>query len=279
MPYKTILVHLNDKRRAEALLEPAIALASRYNAHLIGMHVYSSVPAPPIPVPYGSQVLGARGHGRAQGDRGDRRHVRAHDGQAAVRGGVAGAEGAARRPRRRGDGSRPRCRPDRRRADRSRLGFVAAAATSRSGWRWRAAGRCWSCPMSAAIPRSAAMSSSPGSRGANRRAPFSTPCLCSRARRRCISSRSRSAGTIPRVLAPDTSIAAALARHGIKPSVRTSVAADISIGDEILSRLADLGADLLVMGAYGHSRMREMVFGGVTRHITRHMTVPTLLSH
>jgi nucleotide-binding universal stress UspA family protein len=80
-------------------------------------------------------------------------------------------------------------------------------------------------------------------------------------------------------LAPDTTIAASLARHGIKPSVRTSIAADISVGDEILSRIADMGADLLVMGAYGHTRMRELVFGGVTRHIARHMTVPTLLSH
>jgi nucleotide-binding universal stress UspA family protein len=77
----------------------------------------------------------------------------------------------------------------------------------------------------------------------------------------------------------DSSIAVALARHGIKPDVRTSVAGDIGIGDEILSRLADMGADLLVMGAYGHSRMRQLVFGGVTRHIARHMTVPTLFSH
>ena len=80
-------------------------------------------------------------------------------------------------------------------------------------------------------------------------------------------------------LAPDTSIAAALARHGIKPSVHTSAPGDISVGDKILSRLADLGADLLVTGAYGHSRMRELVFGGVTRNISRHMTVPTLFSH
>jgi nucleotide-binding universal stress UspA family protein len=80
-------------------------------------------------------------------------------------------------------------------------------------------------------------------------------------------------------LAPDISIAAALARHGIKTSVHTSQPRDISVGDEILSRLADLSADLLVMGAYGHSRMRELVFGGVTRHIARHMTVPTVLSH
>jgi nucleotide-binding universal stress UspA family protein len=77
----------------------------------------------------------------------------------------------------------------------------------------------------------------------------------------------------------DSTIALTLARHGIKPSVRTSVAGEISVGDEILSRLSDLGADLLVMGAYGHSRMRELVFGGVTRHVSRHMTVPTLFSH
>ena len=80
-------------------------------------------------------------------------------------------------------------------------------------------------------------------------------------------------------LAPDTTIAASLARHGIKATVRTSVAADIGIGDEILSRVADAGADLLVMGAYGHSRMRELIFGGATRHLFRHMTVPTLFSH
>jgi nucleotide-binding universal stress UspA family protein len=59
MPYKTILVHLNDKRRAEALLEPAVALAARNNAHLVGMHVHASVPAPPINMPYSGQVLGA----------------------------------------------------------------------------------------------------------------------------------------------------------------------------------------------------------------------------
>src|SRR5215470_11346418 len=59
MSYKTILVHLNDTRRAEALLEPAVRLATRYNAHLIGLHVYAGVPAPPIPLPYGSDVVGA----------------------------------------------------------------------------------------------------------------------------------------------------------------------------------------------------------------------------
>lgn len=59
MTYKTILVHLNDKRRAEALLEPAVHLASVHGAHLIGMHVHASLPAPPIPVPYAAKVLGS----------------------------------------------------------------------------------------------------------------------------------------------------------------------------------------------------------------------------
>ena len=61
--------------------------------------------------------------------------------------------------------------------------------------------------------------------------------------------------------------------------MRTSAAVDISVGDEILSRAFDLDADLLVMGAYGHARLRELVFGGATRHIAKHMTLPTLFSH
>jgi nucleotide-binding universal stress UspA family protein len=77
----------------------------------------------------------------------------------------------------------------------------------------------------------------------------------------------------------EAAIAATLARQGLKAEVRTSYASDIGVGDELLSRLADLGADLLVMGAYGHSRLREYVFGGATRHIAQHMTVPTLFSH
>ena len=80
-------------------------------------------------------------------------------------------------------------------------------------------------------------------------------------------------------LAPDTTIAARSPATASSRRCGPRCSADISVGDEILSRLSDLDADLLVMGAYGHSRMRELVFGGVTRHIARHMTVPTLFSH
>ena len=54
---------------------------------------------------------------------------------------------------------------------------------------------------------------------------------------------------------------------------------DLGVGDALLSRAADLGVDLIVMGAYGHARLLEYAFGGVTRHLLRHMTVPVLMSH
>ncbi len=49
--------------------------------------------------------------------------------------------------------------------------------------------------------------------------------------------------------------------------------------DTLLGAVAEYGADMVVMGAYGHNRLREFVFGGATRHMLRHMRVPTLMSH
>jgi len=74
-------------------------------------------------------------------------------------------------------------------------------------------------------------------------------------------------------------VAAALVRRGIAATAQTETAGDIAIDDLLLSRAADLAADLLVMGAYGHSRLREFVLGGVSRGIFRHMTLPVLLAH
>ena len=78
---------------------------------------------------------------------------------------------------------------------------------------------------------------------------------------------------------PGADIARHLARHGVAAEVHQSVTGEVAIGDAILSRLADDGCDLLVMGAYGHARLREMVLGGVTRSLLDHMTVPVLMSH
>ncbi len=78
---------------------------------------------------------------------------------------------------------------------------------------------------------------------------------------------------------PGQDIAVHLARHGVQVEAAHYVTEDISVGDMLLSRAADMGVDLVVMGAYGHSRVREMVLGGATRHLLAHMTVPVLMSH
>lgn len=79
---------------------------------------------------------------------------------------------------------------------------------------------------------------------------------------------------------PGADIALYLARHGVKVEVsRETTESDIETGAALLSKAADFGADLLVMGCYGHPRLREMLAGGVTRTILQSMTVPTLMAH
>jgi nucleotide-binding universal stress UspA family protein len=70
-----------------------------------------------------------------------------------------------------------------------------------------------------------------------------------------------------------------LARHGLKVDVHRISGGNIDVGDALLSHAADSGADLMVMGGYGHSRLREFVLGGVTRSIFGSMTLPVLISH
>lgn len=77
---------------------------------------------------------------------------------------------------------------------------------------------------------------------------------------------------------PGADLALYLARHGVKVNViRRQV--DGAIGEALLSMIADLGSELLVMGAYGHTRFREVVLGGVTRTVLQSMTVPVLMAH
>jgi nucleotide-binding universal stress UspA family protein len=78
---------------------------------------------------------------------------------------------------------------------------------------------------------------------------------------------------------PAADIALHLARHGVHAEAAHTVATDIPDGEALLSYAADISADLIVSGAYGHSRARELVFGGVTRTLLAEMTAPVFLSH
>lgn len=78
---------------------------------------------------------------------------------------------------------------------------------------------------------------------------------------------------------PGADIALHLARHGVSAAVEHRVAPDVPDADLLLNHASDMSADLLVVGAYGHSRLREFVLGGVTRRLLREMTLPVLMSH
>lgn len=78
---------------------------------------------------------------------------------------------------------------------------------------------------------------------------------------------------------PGADIAAHLARHGLQVEIASLPREGASAGASILRRAREVGAQLVVAGGYGHSRMREQVFGGATRHLFEHAGMPVLFSH
>jgi nucleotide-binding universal stress UspA family protein len=280
MTYRTILVHLNDKRRAEALLEPTIALARQHNAHLIGLHVYASMPAAPVAMPYASKALASV----SSFDRRESEELAAIFQRMTAKQPFVSEWRSLKVPH-----------VDLASVvlDHGRAVDLIIAGQTDPDWDLS--------PLMDFPERLAIESGRPvlvvpyagrypeigrnvviawkATRESARAAFDALPFLVHAKTVQILEIKEGRRRDYPEALAPDTTIAAALARHGIKPTVLTSVAAGISAGDDILSRVADAGADLLVMGAYGHSRMRELVFGGATREIARHMTLPTLFSH
>ena len=83
----------------------------------------------------------------------------------------------------------------------------------------------------------------------------------------------------PRDQVPGVDLGQHLARHGLKIDVKRITSPEIDVPATILSYAADSSADMIVMGGYGHSRLREFVLGGVTRGLLESMTVPVLMSH
>ena len=78
---------------------------------------------------------------------------------------------------------------------------------------------------------------------------------------------------------PGVDLGQHLARHDINITVNRIPAGDVDPANALISYASDSGADFMVMGGYGHSRLREFVLGGATRTVLQSMTVPVLLSH
>ena len=79
-------------------------------------------------------------------------------------------------------------------------------------------------------------------------------------------------------LLPASAVAEAMSAHGIKLAITTLRSAG-DAGEQICAHAAQQCADLVVMGAYGHSRLREFVFGGATHYVLQNMAVPVLFAH
>lgn len=78
---------------------------------------------------------------------------------------------------------------------------------------------------------------------------------------------------------PGATITAHLKRHGVNAEAAHITNPKVKPGELLLSRAADIGADLIVCGAYGHARWKELILGGVTDHLLEHMPVPLVMSH
>ncbi|MEP1931868.1 MAG: universal stress protein [Roseibium sp.] len=78
---------------------------------------------------------------------------------------------------------------------------------------------------------------------------------------------------------PGADVANYLARHNMNVTIEVVSNPQTGVADTVLNHVSDNGNDLVVMGGYGHSRMREFLFGGATREILEAMTVPILMAH
>ena len=82
-----------------------------------------------------------------------------------------------------------------------------------------------------------------------------------------------------RQFTPGDDIATTLSRHGVRAETHLIRSTRQSVKHELQAQMLDTGADMLVMGCYGHSRFREMILGGVSRDMLRDVPFPLLLSN
>ena len=266
MTFKTIVAIVQNEKDAERVLDCALPLAARFESHLIGIH------AEALPVPYtiGDRLSRRRIHPCVQPKCNEKR---------ATELGSASPRAPRRSPASRPNGAAWRASPATARCP----AFPAPAAPTSSSppsrdpdgdrSQRRRRQRCSTRPAGPvlvvpyAAPPTAPSEAcwSPGTASRRPRAPPSTPCPSSwrptrprsgRRRRRTMPRRS---GTPPAPRSPPAS-------PGTAPTSPSSAAsAGPAIGDVLDNHVAETGADLLVMGAYSHSWLREFLFGGVTR--------------
>ncbi|MBI2752132.1 MAG: universal stress protein [Betaproteobacteria bacterium] len=277
MSYKTILVHLDTDKRVAERLDLAIRLADTFDSHLVGLFALS---APRIPsyalAEAGPVVVEVEARHRAEAARNaeamfkseNARHGRSAEWRATQRDALAAATLSARYADlvvigQHEPGNSSGVTPDFAEelvlsAGRPVLLVPYAGHFAQVGRRILVA---WNAGQEAA-----------------RAVTDALPLLTRASTVQVVAFNPAEAGADHGDI-PGADIGLVLARHGVKVSVAQQQSEEVDIGNQLLSRAADIEADLIVMGAYGHSRVRELVLGGVTRTLLDTMTVPVLMSH
>lgn len=276
MSYKTILVHLDRGKRVAPRLEIALGLAETFDSHLVGLFALS---APRIPsyalAEAGQAVLEAEAQYRAEAAKAakaafsaaSKKHGRSGEWRASSRDALAAVQVSARY------------------AD-----LVVIGQTERGGKTGVAPNFAEEVVLTAGRPvllvpyagkfptvgRNVLVAWNTG-REAARALSDALPLLARAKTVHVASFNPRDEADHGEV--PGADIGLMLARHGVKVSVEQQTSRGADVGNQLLSRAADLQADLIVMGAYGHARLRQLVLGGVTRTLLETMTVPVLMSH
>jgi len=279
MPLKTLLVHVNDKPQCRQQLAVAIRLALDFDARLVGIYLVPTIELTPsvaamLPDDVVARRLEETGAAQAQAEKLFR--------QAAQVAGLTAIEWRAPS----GDPviaavAHARCadltvigQPE---ADQPDFRFLEELAQTMA----LSAGRPtlitpYATPATSVGQR--VLVAWDGGREASRAVGDALPILA-RAKQVTVMTIHREAGDRIADDAATSRLADYMHSHGIDVKVDHSSIEDISIGEWLLSRSADLGIDLIVMGAYAHTRLRELILGGVTRTMFRSMTVPVLMSH
>ena len=280
MGYRTILVHLNDERRCDRLLAQAIALADRFEAHLIGIYVA------PQPIIYAEWPGAGLGEVIEQ--------VRQEHAATAERLRAKFNTATSALPR-----------PAEWRFVQSLMASVASdviafgrsadlIVASQADPAWHQSndmdvpdrlaiesGRpVLVVPNSAKQPMSARrITIGWNDRREGARAVFDALPLLKKAEAVNVVWVSPRVGGIDEGDLPGSELCRTLARHGVSCEASWAEAADSGVGSELLRQAKAHGSDLLVMGAYGHSRLREFVLGGASRHALAKAEIAVLMSH
>jgi nucleotide-binding universal stress UspA family protein len=278
MAFRDLLVTVDPSDAGNARMELALKLAKRHHARLLGYYVY---PAPrPAPIAAGLRgAIGGAGETSHEGDIAAAMEQRFNEGLEL--GGVEGAwllGSADPVPELRAqlrccdlailgqiDPERPVAEQQRFRPEELVLGSGRPAlVVPYIGASELPGGRvvvCWD-------------GSSPASRATHDALPLLVP-----ARQVTVLTVAGGERAGEEAAASAEVMVAHLRRHGVHVEAELTPPGELAVADVILSRASDLGADLLVAGLYGHSRLRESILGGASRGLLGRMTVPVLMAH